>query len=188
MQLMTLFYVFFKIGLFAFGGGYAMLPIMYESVQVLGFADIHEFANLLAVAQISPGALGINAAMLVGYNTSGVLGAIVASISVMLPSLIIIFVIARFYDKYKKSRIVEGIVEGIRPVTIGLIAASIIFVGKSSLFITDFTISNIMDYGYRFFNVIPLCIFAVALVLNGKFKLNPVIILILSGLVGAFLL
>ena len=188
MELLTLFYVFFRIGLFGFGGGYAMLPFIYESVQKFGFMDNAEFSNLLAVSQITPGPIALNAATYVGYSTSGILGGIVASLAVILPSLIIICIIAHFYDKYLESKIVEGIFTGIRPVTVGLLTSAVIFIGESSLFKADFTISNILEYGYRYINIIPLCIFIVVIFLHGKFKLNPIIIMILSGLVGAFLL
>lgn len=188
MNLLTLFYVFFRIGLFSFGGGYAMLPFMYESFQSFNVMDAEEFSNLLALSQITPGAIGLNAATYVGYATAGVPGAIVASFAVILPSIIIIFIVAHFYDKYMKSKIVEGIFSGIRPVTVGLLAASIVFVGESSLFVADFTISNILEYGVRYISIIPLCFFIVALVLRGKFKINPIIIILVAGIAGAFLL
>ena len=188
MELLTLFYVFFRIGLFGFGGGYAMLPFIYESVQSFGFMDTEEFSNLLAVSQITPGPIALNAATYVGYSSSGILGGAVASFAVILPSLIIICIIVHFYNKYLESRIVEGIFTGIRPVTVGLLASAIVFIGESSLFKAELSISNILEYGYRYINIIPLCIFLAVILLNGKFKLNPIIIMILSGLVGAFFL
>ena len=188
MELLTLLYVFFRIGLFGFGGGYAMLPFIYESVQSFGLMDADEFSNLLAVSQITPGPIALNAATYVGYSTAGIAGGVIASIAVILPSLIFICLIAHFYERYLESKIVAGIFTGIRPVTVGLLASAIIYIGESSLFKADFSISNILEYGYRYINIIPLCIFIIVVFLHGKFKTNPIVLIILSGLTGAFLL
>lgn len=188
MIYLKLFFVFFKIGLFAFGGGYAMIPLMYDSIQTFDIMTTEEFSNLLAVAQITPGAMGLNAATYFGYATAGIPGAIIASMSVIFPSLIIIFLIAHFYDKYIHNRVIEGILQGIRPVTIGLLATSIIFVGESSLFKASFSLENIMEYGYYYVNLVPVCIFVGVFILNGKFKVNSIILIISSGLLGSLLL
>ena len=188
MELLTLAYVFLRIGLFSFGGGYAMLPMMYESVQSFGFISTEEFNNLLAISQVTPGPLGLNLTTYVGYTTAGIPGAFVSSMSLMLPPIIIVLLVAHFHEKYVDNKVIEGIFSGIRPVTIGLLGSAVIFVGSSSLFKAEFSITNIMDYGYEYINIIPLCIFLVVLVLFGKFKINPIIILVLAGTAGALLL
>ncbi|MEG0156706.1 MAG: chromate transporter, partial [Anaerovoracaceae bacterium] len=104
MSYVYLFTIFFRIGLFGFGGGVAMLPLIFQSVQTFGIMDTEEFSNLVALSQVTPGPIAVNAATYVGQAYAGFWGAAVATISVALPSFIIILVVMKFLEKYKESK------------------------------------------------------------------------------------
>ncbi len=187
MILVYLFSVFFRIGLFSFGGGLAMLPLIFQSVQDFGFMSSEDFSNLVALSQITPGPIAVNAATFVGYNYAGAAGAAVATLGVSLPAFIIMLIVMKCLDKFNSSRTLQGALSGIRPVTVGLIAAAVVFVAenvlcKGKLFAIEF-ITDFADY----VNVIPCLIFAATLILAGKFKINPIIICIMMGVIGAVL-
>ena len=185
---LLLFWAFFQIGIFGFGGGYAILPLIFQNIQQFGIMDKAEFANLAAIAQITPGPIALNAATYVGFNSAGVPGALIATFAITLPSLILVSIAAHFLDKFKNSAPVNAAMCGIRPATIGLIAAAVIFVGEPSLFKTSFSIKTIADMGIGYFNLIPIIIFLCCIVLNGKWKAHPLILVAAGGIAGIFLL
>ena len=126
-----LFLAFFKIGLFSFGGGYAMLPFMQkEVIEVHNWLTTTEFLDMLAIAQITPGPVAINTATFVGYQLEGILGSIITTTAVVLPSFIIIILISLFFNKFKKSVTVERIFKGLRPIILALIAAAAVDIGR----------------------------------------------------------
>lgn len=128
---LKLFLAFFKIGLFSFGGGYAMLPFMQkEVIEVHNWMTTTEFLDMLAIAQVTPGPVSINTATFVGYQLKGILGSIVTTTAVVLPSFIIIILISLFFYKFKKSVIVERIFKGLRPIILALIAAATVDIGR----------------------------------------------------------
>jgi chromate transporter len=187
MIFVYLFSVFFKIGIFSFGGGLAMLPLIFQSVQDFGFMSSEDFSNLVALSQITPGPIAVNAATFVGYNYAGIPGAAVATLGVSLPAFLIMLIVMKCLDKFHSSRTLQGALAGIRPVTVGLIAAASVFVAENVLvkgpviateLVTDFT-----DY----VNVVPCLIFVITLILAGKFKVNPIVICIIMGIIGAIL-
>lgn len=187
-ELLSLFFVFLRIDLVGFGGGYAMLPLIFQSVQEFGMMSSAEFADLVALSQISPGPIAINAATYVGYNTSGFLGALVATMGIVIPSFILIYLTAHFLDKFKNSVAIESAFTGIRPTSIGLIGAAIIYIGESSLFRDVLSIDNIIRMGYDYIEPIGIVIFIIAIIAGGKFKINPIIITLLGGVAGMLLL
>lgn len=126
MILWELFYTFFLIGLFTFGGGYAMLPLIQERVVQNGWMTSEQVTNFIAVSESTPGPFAINIATYVGTETGGILGAVCATLGVVLPSVLVILLVARFYDKFKKSRIVAGCMTGLRPVVVGLIGSAVL--------------------------------------------------------------
>lgn len=182
-----LFTMFFRIGLFSFGGGLAMLPLIFQSVQDFGIMTSHEFSNLVALSQVTPGPIAVNAATYVGFNYAGVLGAMTATLGVCLPSFILILLVMKFMEKFKESKGLEGAFLGIRPVTVGLIGAAAIFVAETSLVNGALFSAKIFTNPGSYINVIPCVIFAVTLVLAGKFKVSPIKITILMAVVGAVL-
>lgn len=128
---LKLFLAFFKIGLFSFGGGYAMLPFMQkEVIEVHNWLTATDFLDILAIAQITPGPVAINTATFVGYQIKGILGSIAATTAVVLPSFIIVLLISLFFSKFKKSVVVKRIFKGLRPIILGLIASAAVDIGR----------------------------------------------------------
>lgn len=138
--LFELFSAFFKIGLFSFGGGYAMLPFMQEqTIDVHGWLTTSEFLDMLGIAQVTPGPISINTATFVGYDVlenagfgmlNSILGGVIATFAVVLPSFIIVLAISFFFEKFKKSRIIENIFQGLRPIVLGLVASAAVDIGR----------------------------------------------------------
>ena len=187
MIFVYLFSVFFRIGIFSFGGGLAMLPLIFQSVQDFGFMSAEDFSNLVALSQITPGPIAVNAATFVGYNYAGIPGAAVATLGVSLPAFLIMLIVMKCLDKFYSSTVLQGALSGIRPVTVGLIAAAVVFVAenvlvKGELFATEL-ITDFTDY----INFIPCLIFAATLILAGKFKMNPIMICVIMGVTGVIL-
>ncbi len=167
--------MFMKIGVFGFGGGLAMLPMIFQTVQEAGFMSAAEFSNLVALSQVTPGPIAVNAATYVGFQYGGVAGAAAATFGVALPSFVIVLTVSAFLKKFHESRTVQGIFVGIRPVTVGLVASAVIVVGKTVLW-TDGAL-----------HAVPLVIFALSFLLAAKFRISPIKITILMGLVGAWI-
>lgn len=170
MIYIELFYTFFLIGLFTFGGGYAMLSLIQNQVVVNHqWITAQEFTDMIAISQMTPGPIGINSATYVGYAVSGnFFGSLVATIAVTLPSFLIILTICRLYLKFKESNIFGELLKTLRPVVIGMIAAAAL------LLVTP---DNFID-------TISWVLFAAAFVAAYWIKLNPILIIILSGIVG----
>jgi len=176
MAFINLFFMFFRIGLFSFGGGLAMLPLIFQSVQDFGIMAGQEFSDLVALSQVTPGPIAVNAATFVGFKYAGVLGSISATLGVILPSFIIMLVVMKFMEKYYESKGLQGVLTGIRPVVVGLIASAVVFLGE-----TTFTFALKTD------NIIMMCMLLVTVILAGKFKVSPIILTIAMGVIGAFL-
>ncbi len=174
MSLFYLFAVFFRIGLFGFGGGIAMLPLIFQSVQDFGIMTHDEFSNLVALSQVTPGPIAVNAATYVGFQYAGVLGAAIATLGVSIPSFVLVLLVMKFVEKYNSSKVVQGIFEGIRPATVGLIGAAVIFVAQTVL-VTGWEI-----------NWIPCVLCGITVVLAGRLKLSPIILVMAMGVIGAF--
>ncbi len=134
-----IFISFFKVGLFSFGGGYAMLPLIREEVVGHGWVTVSEFTDIIAISQITPGPISVNSATYIGYTaTNSFLGSVVATLGVILPSMIIMTLISIFFIKFKNNKYVDYAFLGIRPAVIGLIAAAALTLINKQNFI-DFT-------------------------------------------------
>ncbi|MBS4025494.1 MAG: chromate transporter [Clostridia bacterium] len=169
--LLQLFISFFKIGAFSFGGGYAMLPLIEEEViHTHNWITSAEYIDILAIAEMTPGPIAINSATFLGYRVYGVLGSIVATLGVVLPSFIVMTLIFMFIVRFKNSPYVNWVFKGIRPVVIGLIAAAAVSVGRTSL--VDYK-AFIMAVGIFYFVTFR--------------KLNPILAIVLSGVLGIIL-
>lgn len=128
-----LFWVFFKIGAFTFGGGYAMIPLIQdEVVEKKKWLKESEFIDLLAIAQSFPGPLALNTAIIVGNKYNGIKGSLITSFAIALPSFVVILIIAILFAQYRHDPIIERIFLGIRPAVVGLIAAPLFRMGKSA--------------------------------------------------------
>ncbi len=176
---LELFLTFFKIGLFTFGGGYAMLPLIQKEVLAHDWMEIEEIINFIAVSESTPGPFAINCATYVGIETGGILGAICATLGVVLPSFIVILCVARFYKKFKESKIVSSVMTGLRPAVIGLIGSALV-----SMILTVF-LPNGFDFGGIVISdlLVSLGIAVVMTILVFK-KVHPIIIIALSAVAG----
>lgn len=173
MIYLQLFWVYLKIGLFGFGGGYAMLSLIQaEVVEHYGWISTQEFTDIVAISQMTPGPIGINSATYIGYTATGtVWGAIVATFAVSFPSFVLVLLISYFFAKFKNNRFVEAAFLGLRPATVGLIAAAALLLMNSD---------NFIDYK-------SFLIFGASFLLVWKFKVNPILMIVLAGAAGAVL-
>lgn len=128
-----LFAIFFKVGLIGFGGGYAILTLIFQDVQTFGIMSAPEFANLVALSQVTPGPIAINAATYVGYNAAGIPGAVLATVAVSLPSFILCMLVLLFLHKFQTNKVVMGVLAGIRPATVGLMASAFLFMAQTAV-------------------------------------------------------
>ena len=181
MIYLQLFLTFLKIGAFTFGGGYAMLPLMQQEVLLNDWMSEEELLNFIAVAESTPGPVAINMATYIGMETAGLLGAILATLGVVLPSFVVIMLVARFYAKYCKSFIVKNCLTGLRPVVIGLIASAIIKLGAGVFFPMGIENISLAALDYSFFCSVG--IFALIVFLAFK-KVSPILLILISASLG----
>lgn len=170
MIFLKLFFTFLKIGLFNFGGGYAMISfIQNEVVYKQGWLSTAEFTDIVAISQVTPGPVGINMATYTGYSTTqSVWGAALATIAVCLPSFILMLLISKFFLKYRHAKAVEDVFRGLRPAVVGLIAAAALVLCNAQ---------NIVDYK-------SVLLLVGAFLAVWKYKVGPVPVLIMSGVLG----
>lgn len=183
MELLTLCFEFFKTGLFAVGGGLATLPFLTQMQQNYGWFTAEELANMIAVGESTPGPIGVNMATYVGFSTYGVIGGICTTLSLVLPSLIVILIIAKAMDRYQKSPLVQNMFAFMRPAVAGLIAAAGFEVLKIALFRqADSFLSSI--------NWIAVALYALLVVLvhwKPLKKLHPIVFIAVGAVVGILL-
>ncbi len=189
MLFLQLFYTFFKIGLFGFGGGYAMLSMIQgEVVTRHGWISAQEFTDIVAISQMTPGPIGINSATFVGYSTlidagytpaMAVLGSATATFAVILPSFILMLIISRYFLKFQKHPVVMAVFSGLRPAVVGLLAAAALLLMNSENF------SSPTDDMRSF--IISCLIFLVVFIATRRFKISPILMIVLSGVAGLLL-
>lgn len=179
LKCLDLFVTFFKIGLFTFGGGYAMLPLIREEVLAHNWAEEAEIVNFIAVSESTPGPFAINMSTYIGTDQAGFFGAFFATLGVVLPSFIIILIVAKCYEKFQSSKIVRGCMSGLKPAVVGLIGAAVISIAGTVLFPNG--ISTAVFSSLNFY--ISLAIFAVMALLAFK-KVHPILIIALSAVAG----
>lgn len=189
MIFLQLFYTFFKIGLFGFGGGYAMLSMIQgEVVTRYGWVTSQEFTDMIAISQMTPGPIGINSATYVGYTSVvnagygsmwGIFGSSIATFAVVLPSFILMLTISKFFLKYQKNRSVEAVFSGLRPAVVGLLAsAALVLMNRE----------NFGDWGSdRYTFVCSIIIFTVAFIGTYRYKVHPIAMIVATGIAGFFL-
>ena len=177
MIYLLLFWEFFQTGLFAVGGGLATLPFLYSISDRYGWFTHAQIADMLAVSESTPGPIGVNMATYCGMTVAGVPGALVATLGLVLPSILIILLVASLLTRFRENRFVESVLRVLRPVSVGMVAAAVWSVIKAGLFLGEWTISWI-----------ALAVFGVVLVLALKFrKLHPIVLMILGAAAGVVL-
>jgi chromate transporter len=171
-QHQPLFLSFLKIGLFGFGGGYAMLPLVsHEIVETQGWIGAGEFADMVAMSQMTPGPVVLNAATYVGYAIEGILGSVAATTAVCLPPLIIMYAVCRFFLSMKDSPRVAGAMRLLRPTVVGLVLAAALFLMNRQ---------NFVDWRSG-------AIFAAAFAATALWKVHPMPVLVAAGVAGALI-
>ena len=174
MTLLELLWTFFYIGLFTIGGGQVAITLMYEPLVGGGLISGEQFYNMVAVSESTPGPIGINMATYIGCELYGVMGGILVTFATVLPSLVIIIVIAKFFDKYQEKPLVKSVFTCIRPVSAGLIAVAAYEVLKISLI--------------QPFSFVRLGIYLVASSLLMIKKMSPIFVMILGAVAGILFL
>ena len=186
MIYLRLFYEFFKTGLFAVGGGMATLPFMYDISTRTGWFTHEMLADMIAVSESTPGPIGVNMATYVGYVTAGVPGAVIATLGLVTPSVIIILLIARALKAFRDNPLVDAAFYGLRPCSVGLITAAGYLVVKLALFNTD--LYSVTGRLLDLFNFKAIALAAVLLVCTRYVKklkgLHPIVFILASAVVG----
>ena len=176
MTLLQLFLSYLKIGFFGFGGGYAMLSLIHSEVVVSHqWLTNSEFSDIVAISQMTPGPIAINSATYIGYEVAGFWGSMVATIAVSLPALSIMLLLTIFFLRLRDNRYVKGVVAGMRPVVIGMIASAALLL----IFPTS-------SEGASFIDGWSWAIFVATLVASAR-KINPILLIVISGVVGIIL-
>lgn len=173
MIYLQLFISYLKIGFFGFGGGYAMLSLIQnEIVEQQGWLTASEFADIVAVSQITPGPIAINSATYIGYEVAGVWGSVVATVAVCLPALTLMILLTRFFLKLKDNRYMHGIITGMKPVVIGMIASAALLL----MFPKSADEANFIDmWSWVFF---------LGCLYGSYRKTNPILLIVLSAVGG----
>ena len=187
MLYLRLFWEFFKTGLFAVGGGMATLPFLYSMSDATGWFTHAQLADMIAVSESTPGPIGVNMATYVGFSTAGIPGAVVATLGLITPSVIIILIIARVLAAFRQNKVVDAAFYGLRPCSVGLIAAAGLLVVKIVLF--DVDLYRQTGVLMNLFQWKAIALAAVLIVLTRYVKplkkLHPVFFILGSAAVGA---
>lgn len=178
---LELLWSFFQIGLFSIGGGYAAMPlIQHQVVDLHGWLNMTQFADIVTISQMTPGPIAINSATFVGTRVAGLPGAIVATVGCVLPSCIIVLFLAFLYERYRGLGVVQGILAGLRPAVVALIASA----GLSLLALALCGEGSISAENIQWLSV---AIFAVGFVILRKWKPDPILVMVASGAAGLVL-
>ena len=183
MIYIQLFLSFIQVGALSFGGGYAAMPLIQEQVVNLhGWLSMNAFTDLVTIAEMTPGPIAVNSATFVGMQIAGILGAIIATLGCILPSCIIVTLLAYVYMKYRNMSLLQGTLASLRPAVVSMISKAGVTILISAFFI-DGTVNLIRQ------NVCVemIIFFVVALVLLRKFKINPILAMVLCGVANVVL-
>lgn len=166
-----LIWAYFKISIFGFGGGYAMLSLIRHEIMDHGWLTESMFTDIVAISQMTPGPIGINTATYIGYTATGgtLLGSVIATLAVILPSFILVLYTSKFIQKHHESAAIKGIFAGLRPVVVGLIGSAALLLMNRENF-------------EEIFSSIAICV--ISFILAYFAKVHPIIIVILAGIAG----
>lgn len=178
MIYLTLFYEFFKTGLFAIGGGLATIPFLYNIAEKYKWFTKDFIGTMVAIAESTPGPIGINAATYAGYTTAGIFGGITATLGIICPSIIVIIIISKILDKFRDNKYVQSAFYGIRPAVMGMIGA----VSLEMLGLALLTKSGTGILGTL--GIKELILFVILFAASRKIKIHPIFWIIIAGAVG----
>lgn len=182
MNVLTLCISFFLTGLFAIGGGLAAIPIMQQFFVDRGWISPELFYNMIAISESTPGPIGVNMATYIGFEHYGVLGGIISTLSLVLPSFVVIVIIARSYARFQDNRFVKSGLYGIRAAVAGLIASAAYSVLSATVLTLDRFIGNLSFF--TFFDITQLAIFAVIFALYKIFRKHPIWYILFGAICG----
>lgn len=185
MIYLQLFYEFFKTGIFAIGGGLATLPFLYDMSLRTGWYSPEDIANMIAISQSTPGPLGINMAAYAGYLTGGIAGAIIAPCGLIMPSLIIIILIAKALSYFRESKMVQAVFYGLKPASLALITVA--WIGVVNLTYHPQALVTAKGAGNPPFFWQGMLLAPLLFAALRKYKLHPIYIILLAGLAGILL-
>ena len=194
MIFLRLFYEFFKVGLFSIGGGLATLPFLRHLGEVSGWFSAADLANMVAVSESTPGAMGINMATYVGFTVGGqtglpfgnIAGAVIATLGLVAPSILVILIIAKFLQKFRQSAVVDGVFSGLRPASTGLIAAAGLSVAQIALLTgAAWTGLNSLTAIINWKGVILAVAVFICMQLKALKTLHPIVYIAAAAVIGA---
>ena len=175
MIVLELFWAFFQIGLFSVGGGYAAMPLIQEQViDKFHWMTVSEFTDLITISQMTPGPIAINSASFIGARMAGIPGALIATVGCVLPSCVIVSVIALLYKRYSSLTLIDGVLKGIRPAVVGMIASAALTMMQASWFADTLASVGGVD-------VAAVLIFAAAFFALRKWKPSPILVMSAAG-------
>lgn len=183
--LIKLFFGFLKVGLFSVGGGYAAIPLIQNQiVENLNLLTMEEFADLVTIAEMTPGPISINSATFVGNKLAGIVGALVCTLGAIIPSFIICLILAKIYYKYKGLSGLQLVLASLRPAVVSLIASAGLSILTTALLdVSEF--KELLDFSiFSEFKIIEFVLFIVSFIIIRKFKPSPIIIIFGSGIIG----
>ena len=186
-ELFSLFYNFFYVGAFAFGGGYAMIPLLQQIATEHGWLTAEGFTDMIAISQMTPGPIAVNMATYIGYQTAGVPGSLVATLSVCTPSFILVTLLIRLVIKYEDGPVMTSVLSVMRPVVAGLIAASAWLVAVTSPLV-DMVAFSAGEGMMEIFDPLSVLLAGALIVANVRFKSHPILYVLVAGLIGALLM
>ncbi len=190
MILLKLLLTFAKIGLFSFGGGYAMIPMIQKEIEAHGWLNAKEFADIIAISEMTPGPISVNSATFVGYKTGGFFGGMAGTLGVALPSFILTLIVTRYFMKFQEHPVKEAAFYGIRPVIAAMVITAALFISETAIFNIELSMklfTEIFTKPTSVMNFKSLIIMAGSVFVLIKYKLNPILIILCSGFVGILL-
>ncbi len=182
LNLLELFWVFIKIGLFTVGGGYAMIPLIQQEILDRNWLTLEGIIDIIAISEMTPGPFAVNAATFIGIQTYGIPGALAATAGVIFPSFILVILIANYFTRFKDHPVVQALLSGLRPAVIGLIAAAAFLIGKNAFYHPIDAETFLQGIQWRSILIFVPAVFAII-----KYKMHPAIAILLCGVAGILL-
>lgn len=184
-MIFSLYFEFFKTGLFAIGGGLATLPFLYEMANSTGWFTMQDISNLVAISESTPGPLGINMATYVGYTVLGLFGGLIATLGLITPSIIIIIIVSKILERFKTNKYVQYAMYGLRAASAGLILCAGIQVAKTAFLHPEFLAGG--SFSLSAVNWIALIYGIVLFIIYKKTNKHPILYIVASGILGVLL-
>lgn len=179
MIFLQLFLVFAKIGALSFGGGYAMIPFFEKEIVINGWTQAGDYTTMVALAQVFPGPFAIDSSAYIGYQTGGLLGAVIASAALSLPSFIALLFITKFYIQFKSNTYIQMLLGGVRPIVIGLLGGAVYILGLKPILEAVKTSSAGLLQAFA-----AIILIGAGYLLLRKIRMNPIIFIIIFGAIG----